>query len=242
MLKTSQPSHAQRGDAPDDDDDSTKESAPRRAQWMLEPPKQEDLTARADPTKLRNRKFNTGVGARAPAKRSDCTSLLWTETPEQKRQRLADEVMGVRKPATEDDSCTRTRKDQSKDDATTKRIQEYNVCHLLTSSCVRRWWGYRTLTSNHRIGIVRSRCTTSVSGRSQRRKKTIPAPDRLTGRRTLQAYARSTTHRRKSSFVVLPILGPASPAAATCDGTMSPRKRMPGPSLDGDPIERWVGG
>lgn len=120
------PSQAQRGDAPDDDDDCTKEPAPRRAQWMLEPPKQEDLTARADPTKLRNRKFNTGVGARAPAQRSDGNSLLWTETPEQKRQRLADEVMGVRKPATEDDSGARTRKDPSKDDATTKRIQEYN--------------------------------------------------------------------------------------------------------------------
>ena len=63
---------------------------------MTMPPTQDDLSARFDPTKLRARKFNTGRGA--AAKGGDSTSgpsALWTETPEQKRKRLADEVMGV---------------------------------------------------------------------------------------------------------------------------------------------------
>lgn len=94
---------------------------------MLEPPKQDDWFSRVDPTKLRNRKFNTGMGARAPAAKSSGDSTLWTETPDQKRQRLADEVMGVRKPATEDTSTVSTTRDKAKDGATTKRIQEYNV-------------------------------------------------------------------------------------------------------------------
>ncbi len=67
------------------------------------------------------------MGAKAPAQRSDGSSLLWTETPEQKRQRLADEVMGVRKPATEGDSEPQRSKTTHKDAATTKKIQEYNV-------------------------------------------------------------------------------------------------------------------
>lgn len=104
---------------------------------MLEPPKQDDWSSRVDPTKLRNRKFNTGMGAKAPAQKSNGSSLLWTETPEQKRQRLADEVMGVRKPATEGDSDAQAPKDTKKEDATTKRIQEYNVgVHLYADSIV----------------------------------------------------------------------------------------------------------
>lgn len=94
---------------------------------MLEPPKQDDWFSRVDPTKLRNRKFNTGMGAKAPAQKSSGSSLLWTETPEQKRQRLADEVMGVKKPATEGEPDAQAERKAPKDDATTKRIQEYNV-------------------------------------------------------------------------------------------------------------------
>ncbi|KAL8932427.1 MAG: hypothetical protein Q9211_006318 [Gyalolechia sp. 1 TL-2023] len=71
---------------------------------MLIPPSQDDWSARIDPTKLRNRKFNTGKGAKAPPSSKGAaggvdTNALWTETPEQKRQRLEDEMMGVKKPA-----------------------------------------------------------------------------------------------------------------------------------------------
>ncbi|KAL9026569.1 MAG: hypothetical protein Q9196_004783 [Gyalolechia fulgens] len=79
-------------------------SKPQREEWMLIPPSQDDWSARIDPTKLRNRKFNTGKGAKAPPSSKGAaggvdTNALWTETPEQKRQRLEDEMMGVKKPA-----------------------------------------------------------------------------------------------------------------------------------------------
>ncbi|KAF2224947.1 hypothetical protein BDZ85DRAFT_259372 [Elsinoe ampelina] len=68
----------------------------RRDEWMMVPPKQDDLSARMDPTKLRARGFNTGKGAKGstgPGGDND----TWTETPEQKRQRLENQVMGVKK-------------------------------------------------------------------------------------------------------------------------------------------------
>ncbi|KAI9866623.1 MAG: hypothetical protein M1813_001175 [Trichoglossum hirsutum] len=96
---------------------------PKREEWMLVPPKDEDWSSRVDPTKLRNRKFNTGKGAKAPAQNSGGVSSIWTETPEEKRQRLADEVMGVRKPATgEQQPVGQTPKDED----TARRIREYN--------------------------------------------------------------------------------------------------------------------
>jgi hypothetical protein len=68
---------------------------------MLVPPQRDDLAARADPAKLRARKFNTGKGAKAPASAEGGGGIggLWTETGEEKRRRLADEVMGIRPAA-----------------------------------------------------------------------------------------------------------------------------------------------
>jgi Protein of unknown function (DUF3752) len=98
---------------------------PKREEWMLVPPKDEDWSSRVDPTKLRNRKFNTGKGGRAPTLKSGGVSSIWTETPEEKRQRLADEVMGVRKPATAGEQPV-VRK-PAEDEDTARRIREYNV-------------------------------------------------------------------------------------------------------------------
>jgi hypothetical protein len=97
---------------------------PKREEWMLVPPKDEDWSSRVDPTKLRNRKFNTGKGAKAPAQKSGGVSSIWTETPEEKRQRLADEVMGVRKPASEEQPMAIK---AVKDEGTARRIRGYNV-------------------------------------------------------------------------------------------------------------------
>ncbi|KAL8661613.1 MAG: hypothetical protein Q9202_005441 [Teloschistes flavicans] len=71
---------------------------PHREEWMLVPPSQESWTTRLDPTKLRNRKFATGKAAAAKPSPS-ATETLWTESPQQKQKRLADEMMGVRQPA-----------------------------------------------------------------------------------------------------------------------------------------------
>lgn len=79
---------------------STSSNKPQREEWMLAPPSSSDLTHRMDPTKLKSRKFQSGKGAKAPSYgASGGVSSIWTETPEEKRKRLADEVMGVARPA-----------------------------------------------------------------------------------------------------------------------------------------------
>ena len=99
---------------------------PLREEWMLLPPKQDDWSARADPTKLKNRKFNTGKGSKAPTQKGGTDNVLWTETPEQKRQRLEDEVMGVKKPAQlgPEEKTNKWKEDEARE--TQRRIQEYN--------------------------------------------------------------------------------------------------------------------
>ncbi|EAU29401.1 predicted protein [Aspergillus terreus NIH2624] len=64
----------------------------QRDDWMLQPPGATDWAQRVDPTKLRNRKFQTGKSATG---RSEGVDSSWTETPEQKMRRLQDQVMGV---------------------------------------------------------------------------------------------------------------------------------------------------
>ncbi|KAM0799135.1 hypothetical protein BDR22DRAFT_856826 [Usnea florida] len=106
---------------------------PHREEWMLLPPKQDDWSARADPTKLKNRKFNTGKGAKAPGQKGTAENALWTETPEQKRQRLADEVMGVKKPAQlgPEDKMDKWKEEEARE--TGRRIREYNEKNRNTS-------------------------------------------------------------------------------------------------------------
>lgn len=105
---------------------TTASAKPQRAEWMLVPPTDSDWTSRVDPTKLKNRKFQSGKGAKAPTEKSGI-SAIWTETPEQKRQRLADEVLGRAEVAT----SSRTKKERlegesREDEATSRRIREYN--------------------------------------------------------------------------------------------------------------------
>lgn len=99
---------------------------PQREEWMLVPPKQDDWSSRVDPTKLRNRKFNTGKGSKAPASNVGGDNAVWTETSEQKRQRLEDEVLGVKKPAQLGREDKRSAKEEAEKRATDDRIREYN--------------------------------------------------------------------------------------------------------------------
>jgi len=100
---------------------------PKREEWMLVPPKQDDWSSRVDPTKLKNRKFNTGKGAKGPAQKGGTDSALWTETPEEKRKRLEDEVMGVKRPAHLDQTSHTSARSSAEAKETEKRIREYNV-------------------------------------------------------------------------------------------------------------------
>ena len=110
---------------------ATSEAArkPQREEWMLVPPKGDDWSSRVDPTKLKNRKFNTGKGSKTPnSKGSKGIDSVWTETPEEKIRRLEDEVMGVKKAAQlddgEDDARAKAKREEAR--ATEKRIREYN--------------------------------------------------------------------------------------------------------------------
>jgi hypothetical protein len=99
---------------------------PQREAWMLAPPTSEDWSSRVDPTKLRARRFNTGKGARAPAERAG-PDATWTETLEEKRKRLEDEVMGAGQPGPQNQSSYRNKRSEDEDRETERRINEYNV-------------------------------------------------------------------------------------------------------------------
>ena len=99
----------------------------QREEWMLLPPKQDDWSSRVDPTKLRNRKFNTGKGAKAPTQKGSGVDTIWTETPEEKRKRLEDEVMGVKAPAHLDQKTKTNPRAEVEAKETERRIKEYNV-------------------------------------------------------------------------------------------------------------------
>lgn len=106
---------------------ATASTKPQRAEWMLVPPTDSDWTTRVDPTKLKARKFASGKGAKAPAEKSGI-SAIWTETPEQKRQRLADEVLGRAEVATSSSGKGKVRPEgeSKEDEATARKIREYN--------------------------------------------------------------------------------------------------------------------
>lgn len=66
--------------------------APKRDDWMLAPPSASGPRA-ADPTKLKARRFNSGPRANTDNSGGEISSI-WTETPEQKRKRLENAVLG----------------------------------------------------------------------------------------------------------------------------------------------------
>ncbi|KAJ7118623.1 hypothetical protein C8R43DRAFT_1241809 [Mycena crocata] len=74
-------------------EEAAKPKAPKRDEWMLVPPTSSVL-GNLDPTKLKPRQF---ARTSAPAKSTDNT--LWTETPAERQQRLADEVSGKKRRA-----------------------------------------------------------------------------------------------------------------------------------------------
>jgi hypothetical protein len=91
---------------------------------MMMPPKQDDLAARMDPSKQRARGFNAGKAGRPIASGGGGENELWTETPEQKRKRLANEVLGISTP-TSSTAAVQTKK--KKDEETARRLKEQIV-------------------------------------------------------------------------------------------------------------------
>lgn len=164
---------------------------PKRDEWMLVPPKSEDWTAKVDPTKLKNRKFQTGKGAKAPQKAGSDNSL-WTESPEERRKRLNDEVMGIKKPATQAED-KKPSISAAEAEETARRIREYNV---KSSSCLS---ASKTLTNNNvRIKIETNHSTTNTRHRGLYvKKKTIQVLELLIAKRTSPGAGRLDTNKRK---------------------------------------------
>lgn len=159
---------------------------PQRAEWMLVPPKQDDWSSRVDPTKLKNRKFNTGKGAKGPAQKGGTDSTTWTETPEEKRKRLEDEVMGVKEPAHLDRGSTSSARSSAEAKETEKRIRDYNVSAHGPYSvfCSVTFCPGHSLRGCFRNDIEIRLCTKSTKKPNRRRRKMIQAREHSTGRRT----------------------------------------------------------
>jgi hypothetical protein len=99
----------------------------QRDSWMLQPPGASDWTSKVDPTKLRNRKFQSGKSAKGSGAGSQVDSA-WTESPQEKMRRLQDQVMGVgAPPAPGEGMRDATAEDSKKAEEMRERIQKYNV-------------------------------------------------------------------------------------------------------------------
>ncbi|GJE97999.1 DUF3752 domain-containing protein [Phanerochaete sordida] len=80
-------------------EEASKPKTLQREEWMLKPPSSSDLLSSIDPTKLtKGRQF-----ARSAAPSRDVDNSLWTETPAERQARIADEVSGKRRRATNAD-------------------------------------------------------------------------------------------------------------------------------------------
>ncbi|KAM0790613.1 hypothetical protein ACM66B_004477 [Microbotryomycetes sp. NB124-2] len=110
----------------------------KREEWMLVPPKELDLAKSLDPTKLKARGFSQKATSDKPASSQSSGVDLWTETPQERAQRLADEAMGIRKKAVQsragggDDSAGRDaeteeqRRKRRRDEQLKREVEEYN--------------------------------------------------------------------------------------------------------------------
>ncbi|KAJ7449403.1 hypothetical protein B0H11DRAFT_1877693 [Mycena galericulata] len=105
-------------------EEAAKPKAPKRDEWMLVPPSSSVL-GNLDPTKLKPRQF---ARTSAPAKSTDNT--LWTETPAERQQRLADEVSGKKRRAANTDAPSaaeelEARKRQRIDEELRRGVEEH---------------------------------------------------------------------------------------------------------------------
>ncbi|KAK4056988.1 hypothetical protein OIO90_001888 [Microbotryomycetes sp. JL221] len=106
---------------------------PKREEWMLVPPKELDLMKSLDPTKLKGRGFSQKATSDKPKSNQEGIDL-WTETPQQRAQRLEDEALGKRKKAVQSrtgggESVPETdeeRRKRKRDERLKREVEEYN--------------------------------------------------------------------------------------------------------------------
>ena len=100
------------------------EEAPRRDDWMLAPPTATGYSER-DPTRIKARKFASGKSASKSAANEGIASI-WTETPEEKLQRLQNAVLG--RDSKEDgaggDAKVRSQEEEERNRKISKRLEK----------------------------------------------------------------------------------------------------------------------
>jgi len=109
-------------------EEASKPKAAKRDEWMLVPPTSSGLLGSLDPTKLsKPRQFSRGIGPAAPSAKD---MSLWTESPQERQQRLADEVSGKKRRVTEAtvdpemEAANKRRRQQ--EDTIRHQVEEYN--------------------------------------------------------------------------------------------------------------------
>jgi hypothetical protein len=105
----------------------------KRDDWMMMPPTADGLAKNMDPSK-RPSKFRSGKGPTPGGGGLDST---WTETPEEKRKRLQNQVLGIAPPPSSKNASESVKSKHDEDAA--RRIKEYNVSrrHLFLSRYAR---------------------------------------------------------------------------------------------------------
>ncbi|PLW51057.1 hypothetical protein PCASD_02401 [Puccinia coronata f. sp. avenae] len=109
----------------------------KRDEWMLLPPKEFDLKTAIDPTKIKARGFKQTSKPHASStegSRTTASSSLWTETPAERSQRLADEAIGKRRRAEEvakggtgdDDDDLEASKRKKRDHLMRQQVDQHN--------------------------------------------------------------------------------------------------------------------
>ncbi|KAF8657968.1 hypothetical protein AX16_002129 [Volvariella volvacea WC 439] len=106
-------------------EEAAKPKAPKREEWMLVPPTSSELLGGLDPSRMmKGRQFSRST---APAQKSDTS--LWTETPAERQQRIADEVSGKRRRVVDEANGVEDeeeRKRRKRDEAIVRRgVEEY---------------------------------------------------------------------------------------------------------------------
>jgi hypothetical protein len=153
-------------------DKNSTETKLERDEWMMMPPTQDGLAARMDPTKIRPGKFRSGKSAGGP--KGDGIDSIWTETPEQKRKRLENEVLGIQTPAAS--TAGSSKKKSKADEEAARKIKEYNVSTALLLQLA-------TYLTSTRRSTVASPSMRSTRSPNRKKRKTIPARGHLIARR-----------------------------------------------------------
>ncbi|KAH9487320.1 GPALPP motifs-containing protein 1 [Psilocybe cubensis] len=109
-------------------EEAAKPKAVKRDEWMLVPPTSQGLLGNLDTTKLKARQFSRGTGAETS---SSHDNSLWTETPAERQQRLADEVSGKKRRVTDapvdeaEEIKARKRQRKAEEEAIRRGVEEH---------------------------------------------------------------------------------------------------------------------